>query len=76
MENIYYNKYHGDNMSTAQVEIRLDNIEKELETLRDRLNELSADHEDHKEAFEHVDDSLSNLRVAVSSIKMENKNGA
>jgi len=58
-------------MSTKDVEVRLDNIEKELEALRDRLNELSADYEDHREAFEHVDDSLSNLRVAVSSIKME-----
>ena len=50
---------------------RLDDIEKEMGNIKTILEELSYDFNDHKEAFEHTDDSLSNLRVAVSSIKME-----
>ncbi len=50
---------------------RVSDLEKEISILKALLEELSYDFRDHKEAFEHTDDSLSNLRVAVSSITMD-----
>lgn len=62
-------------MSTTDINQRLDNIEKELESLRDTLTDLISEYEDHKEALEHTDDSLSNLRVTVSAIAPGEHNG-
>ena len=45
--------------------------ESENHSLRNRVENLETEIRDLKEAFEHSDDSLSNLRTAVAELKEE-----
>lgn len=51
-------------------EQRLEKIEQSIETLQKSIIELQTDFNDWKEAFEHTDDSLHNLRQTVSGQKI------
>jgi uncharacterized coiled-coil protein SlyX len=51
------------------VEDRLTALENSIKCITEIIEELRTDLTDHKEAFEHTDDSLQNLRISVSAMK-------
>ena len=50
------------------IEQRLEEIEKTLATFSQAIEDLKSDCADYREAFEHTDDSVSNIRQKVSTL--------
>lgn len=62
---------NGTEIKTT-TERRLDTLEGAIKRLEEVIVNLQVESEDSKEALEHVDDSLQNLRYTVSAIKTPN----
>lgn len=54
--------------TTISIEERVSNAENEISKLKDIIKQLHIDVIDCTEAFEHADDSLTNLRIVVSDL--------